>query len=56
MRLSGGENNQEGTVDICIGGVWGTVCDDFWGSLDLQAIGIHSKWYPFKVQEVLSNN
>ena len=38
MRLTGGENNQEGTVEICFGGVWGTVCDDFWGLMDAQVV------------------
>ena len=38
MRLTGGENDQEGTVQICLGGLWGTVCDDFWGLMDAQVV------------------
>ena len=38
VRLNGGENNKEGTVGICIGGVWGTVCDDYWGTLDARVV------------------
>ena len=38
LRLTGGENNQEGTVQMCLGGLWGTVCDDFWGLKDAQVV------------------
>ena len=38
MRLIGGQNKLEGRVEFCFGGVWGTVCDDFWGSSDAQVV------------------
>lgn len=36
IRLLGGMQTYEGRVEICAGGQWSTVCDDFWGSLDAQ--------------------
>ena len=34
IRLRGGTNQFEGRVEICFNRVWGTVCDDFWGTVD----------------------
>ena len=35
IRLQGGTANQ-GRVEICNSNVWGTVCDDLWGTPDAQ--------------------
>ena len=34
--MAGGTNDSEGRVEVCLNGQWGTVCDDFWGSVDAQ--------------------
>ena len=38
LRLVGGQIDSQGTVQICIDGVWGTVCDDIWGTSDAQVV------------------
>ena len=34
IQLRPALNEREGTVQICVGGVMGTICDTFWSSQD----------------------
>lgn len=34
IRLVGGSYRAEGRVEVCSVGVWGSVCDDYWGLRD----------------------
>ena len=38
LRLVGGNNALTGRVEICNNNVWGTVCDDSWGSPDARVV------------------
>ena len=34
IRLIGGTSSLEGRVEVCVNGVWGTVCSDGWTAVD----------------------
>ena len=38
VRLSGGDIEQEGIPEVCVNGVWGSICDSGWSSIDGQVI------------------
>ena len=38
IRLVGGTQGREGRVEFCYNNQWGTVCDDYWGTLDAKVV------------------
>ena len=38
VRLVGGTNELQGTVEICINSVWGTICGSSWSVTDARVV------------------
>ena len=38
IRIVGGSNSREGRVEVCLNGLWGTVCDDSWSQIDANIV------------------
>lgn len=41
MRLAGSNQGFEGRVEVCLKGVWGTVCHDNWDAKDATVVCRH---------------
>ena len=38
VRLTGGSNEHEGRVEICMNGVWGSVCNSEWDDTEAYVV------------------
>ena len=38
IRLESGRNTREGTLRVCIAGIWSTVCNSGWDSQDAAVV------------------
>lgn len=38
VRLVDGPNTYSGRIEVCIGGQWGTICDDEWDTIDARTV------------------
>jgi len=38
VRLVGGPSSREGRLELNYGGVWGTVCDDYFSDIDATVV------------------
>lgn len=38
VRIVGGSINREGRVEVCLNGIWGTVCGDYWSQEDANIV------------------
>ena len=55
LRIVGGNIANEGRVEICMNNVWGTVCDDSWGSADATVVCRQLNFSTQGQQEVARN-
>ena len=54
LRLVGGERKSDGRVEICVEGLWGTVCDSGWDQREALVVcrqirfGVRGKNFDFR--------
>ena len=47
VRLVNGDIAQEGTLEICADGVWGTICKTEWSTVDSRNVACKQMGYDF---------
>ena len=47
IRLYGGQFYNEGRVEFCINGTWGTICDNSWNVNDANVVCRQLGFFPF---------
>ena len=52
IRLTGGTTQYEGRVEVCVNGVWGTVCDRGWDTREAYAV-CHQLGYQGRINQML---
>ena len=47
VRIDGGPNETEGRVEVCLSGVWGTVCGNKWDEIGARVVCRHlgHEWF-----------
>ena len=55
IRLTDGTTQYEGRVEVCINGVWGTVCDYGWDTREAYAV-CHQLGYQGRIKKMLCLN
>ena len=56
LRLAGSNIANEGRVEICMDNLWGTVCDDSWGSADATVVCLQLGFSAESENSALSKN
>ena len=56
MRLVGGSTDVEGNVEVCVDGVWGTICDPSWGDAEAKVVCTSLGYSQFGKNTILASH